>query len=538
MSSYPPRPSWSRRRQNPPTEQPDSTSASAQSQPGQSSSQSQTNGSRESPSVLLNDTPAPDAQEQQQKKSSTSESPSATQASAEPRHCWICLSNETEDSPLTSAWRTPCPCALTAHESCLLDWIADLQAPNARRRTRTNSKILCPQCKSEIVVARPRSVIVDTVNGLERTLGKLFVPGIASFIVGCTYSGCMVYGIGSVVVIFGAQDARKILGRGMFITSQTSLISSSHPTAYAGYLNPFVAATLGWTWRLGVGLPLIPLVLILSRTTLADSVLPVLPIIFFATQSNERERLDFSHWPPSAAMSVAVLPYLRQAYNEFYERAFGEYERRWAREVQPRLGDAAQEGANPQAGQGNVDAEDDDEGAREEVVMELNLDIGVFDDEGNPEQNGEPNEQLHEDARPEQQGEGNERGQPAAAAGAAEAAAPPPQVQRANNWVVSTGRIVDSVVGALLFPTISGVMGELLKALLPKSWIFPSSGGRNRPTGLFQHKWGRSIVGGCLFVAMKDAVILYCRWKQAQAHRYRRVLDYDKRTKSVRDAGT
>ena len=35
------------------------------------------------------------------------------------------------------------------------------------------------------------------------------------------------------------------------------------------------------------------------------------------------------------------------------------------------------------------------------------------------------------------------------------------------------------------------------------------------------------MVGGCLFVGIKDAVMLYVRWKMAQNHRRRRVLDHD-----------
>ena len=46
-----------------------------------------------------------------------------------------------------------------------------------------------------------------------------------------------------------------------------------------------------------------------------------------------------------------------------------------------------------------------------------------------------------------------------------------------------------------------------------------------------QEKWGRSLVGGCLFVVLKDAVMLYVRWKMAQMHRGRRVLDFDRKKK-------
>jgi hypothetical protein len=74
-------------------------------------------------------------------------------------------------------------------------------------------------------------------------------------------------------------------------------------------------------------------------------------------------------------------------------------------------------------------------------------------------------------------------------------------------------------------------MGGLLKYILPKSWTTPSSVlERSRP-GLLQTRWGRSVVGGCMFVLLKDALVLYCRWKLAQTHRRRKVQNYDRTKK-------
>ena len=104
--------------------------------------------------------------------------------------------------------------------------------------------------------------------------------------------------------------------------------------------------------------------------------------------------------------------------------------------------------------------------------------------------------------------------------------------------------IAETVLGAILFPTIAGMSGELLKLILPRAWTTPagvlagsaSLGARGRvpAKGLLQEKWGRSLVGGCLFVVAKDAVMLYVRWKMAQMHRRRRVLDYEKSKRGVR----
>jgi hypothetical protein len=108
---------------------------------------------------------------------------------------------------------------------------------------------------------------------------------------------------------------------------------------------------------------------------------------------------------------------------------------------------------------------------------------------------------------------------------------------------------MDTILGALIFPSIAASMGELLRITLPVSWVTPPRGvtttswlggwlgagamqsGKGRSTGFLQTRWGRSLVGGCLFVGMKDMVMLYVRWKMAQNHRKRKVLDHDESKK-------
>ena len=114
-----------------------------------------------------------------QRSMSRPSSPRMTDArrGAEPRKCWICFSEEDEEDEPSSEWRSPCTCALTAHESCLLDWVADIEAPNTRRTSGTPAKVTCPQCKSEIKLSRPRSLVVDSVRILERVAGRMVLPG-------------------------------------------------------------------------------------------------------------------------------------------------------------------------------------------------------------------------------------------------------------------------------------------------------------------------------------------------------------------------
>ena len=114
----------------------------------------------------------------------------------------------------------------------------------------------------------------------------------------------------------------------------------------------------------------------------------------------------------------------------------------------------------------------------------------------------------------------------------------PPRQQRQNRLAIDVKGTLESVIGALIFPSVAAAMGELLKHTLPKSWVMPPIitgrfGGRRlgSPTGLLQQKWGRSLIGGCLFVVAKDALMLYVRWKMAQGHRKRKVLDFDRSKK-------
>lgn len=98
-----------------------------------------------------------------------------TDSNKDPRKCWICFADETEDTPTSSEWRSPCPCSLTAHESCLLDFVADLEAPQNRKSTGP-PKIECPQCKAKITIARPRSLVVEGVQAVQRATARFILP--------------------------------------------------------------------------------------------------------------------------------------------------------------------------------------------------------------------------------------------------------------------------------------------------------------------------------------------------------------------------
>lgn len=256
------------------------------------------------------------------------------------KKCWICFSDETEDTPDTSPWRDPCPCALVAHEQCLLDWIADTEAPKnvSRGSALSGPQILCPQCKAEIRLARPRNYVVDVVRAFDRLSARVVMPGgVVLLSTDVLYKISFAHGVHSIYRIFGATDADRILAPVMrhwarppidfdlSITQiqQQAISSLQH---YARH------------WRLYFGLPLITPIVLLSRTSwhFSEALLTILPTVFFALQpSTSKEMFEFGVWPPSASMAFALLPYARQAYNLYYERVWGEKDRRWRQEILP-----------------------------------------------------------------------------------------------------------------------------------------------------------------------------------------------------------
>ncbi|KAJ5158495.1 Zinc finger RING-CH-type [Penicillium coprophilum] len=422
------------------------------------------------------------------KSLSQSSKPSQASDEDEPRKCWICYTDETEDSPLNLEWRSPCPCALTAHEACLLDWLADMENPRSRK-SNGGVTMQCPQCKTEIVVTRPRSYVVDMMRLAERLAGRLVLPGMMFTVAGTVWAGCCAHGVYSMYLIFGTDEARQIMEETM-----------------EGPWNP----------GMNIGLPLIPLVLIFSRTRYAEGLLPAIPVLFFAAH-NPGQEPDFDLWPPTPAMTFAALPYIKSFYGALYERLFGGLERKWIAEVQPRAAEEILDDAQQQDQAEGLNRFGDN--ANGQILMEIDLELQMgIGDEDEPGLEALPNGQAEDaDGVPNGPRDAGQNNNPLGIG------------RRQNEIIADTSNLADVVLGALVFPAISASMGGLLKYLLPKSWT-SSTVDRGR-LGLLQTRWGRSVVGGCMFVLLKDALVLYCRWKLAQTHRRRKVLNYDRTKK-------
>ena len=328
------------------------------------------------------------------------------------------------------------------------------------------------------------------------------------------------HGFSTVYLLFGPKDAERVLG-----------IDS--------------AADINSKWALG--LPLIPLALIAARTRYADNLLPILPIFYFASTGPQR---DGPLWPPSASMTVAILPYIRAAYNEFYDRVCAPREKAWIKQIQPRAGDDGGDGEHDQNQEQANEFED---------VMDIGLDLQV---EIVEEEEGDEDGQQAENAPEEDQGQANrvqDRNQNQNQPAEGNQAPVPNQHQHLHHHphqhqhqhqhqhehqdqngvqglVLNFFSLPQTIMGALVFPSISAAMGALISVTLPRPWTTPPGRWDRYPAGLLQSRFGRSIVGGCLFVVLKDTLMLYSRYRLAQDHKKRRVVDYD--AKKGRKAGT
>ncbi|KAI7547434.1 hypothetical protein KC317_g15125 [Hortaea werneckii] len=419
---------------------------------------------------------------------------------------------------------------------------------------------------------------------MERIGARSVTPGALSVLSGILWNASSAWGVHSIYAIFGPEDGFRILSP--WVVDSIRVVRPEDALHEVGRAVLHCAVH----WRLYIGLPLITPVLVLSRTRFADSVLPVLPILFFATQTHTVNdgTLNFTSWPPSASLSFAVLPYIRSAYNYYYEKVWAEKERRWLKEIQPRTaqlqegadGDAGAEGGQQQGAQAG-DADN---------IFEVRIDGGIWEewgdaeaeevveeeeDPGQPQPDAQQNRPAPQVHPPEVDGlaqvpppPGQAQDNQGEGVGVDEPRAPHPQLQRQQQRAQQAAQnagggggggagerrlsfsptaIAETVLGALLFPTLAGLSGELLKLALPRSWTAPgpsniyvpvgNSGsliGRLPAKGLLQEKWGRSLVGGCLFVVVKDCVMLYVRWKMASMHRERRVVDFDRRAVRAR----
>lgn len=109
--------------------------------------------------------------------------------------------------------------------------------------------------------------------------------------------------------------------------------------------------------------------------------------------------------------------------------------------------------------------------------------------------------------------------------------APEEPIREARGTSTTFIDLVNSVVSALTFPLVCWASGEVLRHTLPTHWVT-----RPHPrvvTGLLQEQWGRSLVGGAVFIVARDMVNLYTKHRRVEVRKHRRVRNVPRRTKTV-----
>lgn len=440
-------------------------------------------------------------------------------------HCWICLVDEPMTEREAGEWRSPCSCNLTAHEDCLFQWIA----------SQKEERVYCPQCKTEIQVAEPRDFIVDLTTRARRLADSCAIPAGLLMVSGITYSGLVVYGANAVALVFGANDAGRMFSP--YAGTRGSLFLRTFDDIKL-IAFPFLPDIKDLDWKYWIALPLIAPTLILSRFQVADDAyhfLPIIYCIFEIASKHGKTPAEMLHWPPSPGFTLATLPYIRTAYIEGYKYFFKDLEKKWERAVQrsPREGETAEEIARA------ADAPDDDD---DQHGIELGIELIAEEEErgGNRRRDLPLGHLPAEQARQRDQAVADLERQhvinPEDAANLRAGRLPDQMPVPADNWErrlnFRSDGAASSVIGALFFPAISFVMGSIIKYTLPKTWIKPpyTIGWRSTrlswSEGFLQSQFGRSVAGGCLFVVLKDAVLLYYKWKKAKDFSKRKILNY------------
>lgn len=351
--------------------------------------------------------------------------------------------------------------------------------------------------------------------------------------------------------VFGVEEMQGILG---YTLNEAAIRREPWVLSLSAYnpfiLNRFTTATAPANpVLLWFGLPAVAPALILMRTRLADQLFSMVLPAYFISPHNRHIT-----WPPSPGLAFALMPYIRTLYTSLNTHFFGALEKKWdlAVQRQPREGETAEGIANDAAGIANAEGEGGDgEDLAGDDVIEVMVDEDVLF-EVRIEEEEEIIEDENQDANAGGLGAafqaGIQDGFANAAAGQNGPAAaqqpihphahidahgnvhnhPPGQPQRQERRWAIEGDILSSFLGttlmtSLLFPMLSANAGNALLSLLPLKYTLHAK--TQSPFSILRMKWGRSLVGGCLLVVLRDTVLLYCKWKKARDFGKREVLD-------------
>ena len=439
------------------------------------SSVSQSFTSDDSQAVLLNHpspSESPFPSDKKPKEVLQESSTTVKQGEEEVAKCWICFADETEDTPTSSEWRSPCPCALKAHEECLLDWVANTD----RTKSRNKGKIECPQCKGEIRMSEPRHLVAGIHQKLSSLGLNAVLPATGAALAGSVIAGLFLHGFGTVFVVLGYQSAGRILGL--------------NAAAEYGFFEPRTLAT-----------GLIPINMLLSQLQPVDTLETVIAYSYVAWDYAQTG----SFVPRSLWMTMCQVHLVRMSYDMLYKLSARSWEIRWLHEL---YSNHAVEDGNGEAG---IDG-----GADRDIEVDVQVEIGV---------NAPPPVQLPQEQQDAHRDEGNAANNPAPAPGPNANGHPNLNANNQGMQVINVpaSAFLQRPIMTLCSPFISALVGKALEYVLPHSWI--------TSPGLLRSHYGRTLVGGCLFFFLKDSLRIVATYQRVQARRQRRILNNVKELK-------
>ncbi|KAK6865678.1 hypothetical protein PG995_002206 [Apiospora arundinis] len=405
--------------------------------------------------------------------------------------CFICLEDEPPTN-LPANWVTPCTCSLEGHQQCMLTWVADLEAQG--------KEIKCPVCQSPIQVLDKWDPAVQLSDEIMRSLSNMSPFVLLSFLSGGALVSSAFYGMHVLEIFAGPEVALHFVVKeptrdGNYWSIAMGKVKDALPALIPQEQHAAQALEPGA--RVNVlhflSLTMIGPALILNRLYLGNFVIvptSVIYAMFFVEHQS-----DLLSWPPGPRKAMAIFPTIKALYLQAYWTCAKMVDRR-IEDVLARSralqGETAEQSAAPLMNDAHVAPDEDADF----------IDLVIGEDEEEEEAGGPQNGQAQAQARVDQRANPNS----------------------------SLSAVLNFFAGALLWPTVSYSVGNLLRMTLPKTWVTrPSTG---PITGLLQERWGRSLVGGCLFVVLKDAFFLYTKYRRAINRPYRRIRSVARRDRA------
>lgn len=149
----------------------------------------------------------------------------------------------------------------------------------------------CPQCATPYHLAQSNSITLALLT-LTDSLVRASTPYVVVLSLGCSLLiTCTTYGAFSVMTLMGPRDGERLIG------------------------NPAY-----WTYRQWVGLPLIPILLISTKTRWGDAILPVAAVSILRATGHTPHNIRLT-WPMSPALTLSVMPWIRLFYKNVYRAA-------------------------------------------------------------------------------------------------------------------------------------------------------------------------------------------------------------------------